>query len=349
MMGSSENIMDRTDLEESKGTISVSLVHEALMVAYSRGLDTRLILQKAEIAPEILHSAKARIPVSAYARLWTALANHMNDEFFGMDSHPMRRGSYQLLSKMLLQAETLEKAVQDMLKFLNFILDDLQVELQLEQDKAYLVLHDQGPVKRMFSYATYLMLVHGLICWLSGQRVILDKIELRCMQPLDDQDYRVRFCEKIYYGASQNRIEFSRHYLEIKIKKDKNAWYDFLKHTPQNLLVRYKNPDSLSFSIRKYLSELIPAEWPELTEIAARFNLSETTMHRRLKYEGVSYQQLKNDIRRDIAIEYLTHTDLSLQDISEQIDFHDASAFHRAFKKWTGVSPGTYRQNRSKL
>lgn len=72
-------------------------------------------------------------------------------------------------------------------------------------------------------------------------------------------------------------------------------------------------------------------------------------MHRRLKYEGVSYQQLKNDIRRDIAIEYLTHTDLSLQDISEQIDFHDASAFHRAFKKWTGVSPGTYRQNRSKL
>jgi AraC-like DNA-binding protein len=273
----------------------------------------------------------------------------MNDEFFGMDSHPMRRGSYQLLSKMLLQAETLEKAVQDMLKFLNFILDDLQAELQLEQDKAFLVLHDQGPVKRMFSYATYLMLVHGLICWLSGQRVILDKIELRCMQPLDDQDYRVRFCEKIYYGASQNRIEFSRHYLEIKIKKDKNAWYDFLKHTPQNLLVRYKNPDSLSFSIRKYLSKLIPAEWPELTDIAARFNLSETTMHRRLKYEGVSYQQLKNDIRRDIAIEYLTHTDLSLQDISEQLDFHDASAFHRAFKKWTGVSPGTYRQNRSKL
>ena len=95
-----------------------------------------------------------------------------------MDSHPMRRGSYQLLSKMLLQAETLEKAVQDMLKFLNFILDDLQAELQLEQDKAFLVLHDQGPVKRMFSYATYLMLVHGLICWLSGQRVIL--IKLNC-------------------------------------------------------------------------------------------------------------------------------------------------------------------------
>ena len=57
----------------------------------------------------------------------------------------------------------------------------------------------------------------------------------------------------------------------------------------------------------------------------------------------MSYQQLKNDIRRDIAIELLTQTDYSLQQISDELDFHDPSAFHRAFKKWTGVSPGAYR------
>jgi AraC-like DNA-binding protein len=87
-----------------------------------------------------------------------------------------------------------------------------------------------------------------------------------------------------------------------------------------------------------------PAEWLELNEIAQRLNMSDATIQRRLKSEGVSYQQLKNDIRRDTAIEFLTKTDKTLQDISDELSFHDPSAFHRAFKKWTGVSPGAYRQ-----
>ena len=74
--------------------------------------------------------------------------------------------------------------------------------------------------------------------------------------------------------------------------------------------------------------------------------MSEATIQRRLKSEGFSYQQLKNDIRRDMAIELLSNSQVSLQDISNELNFHDPSAFHRAFKKWTGVSPGAYRQNK---
>jgi len=59
----------------------------------------------------------------------------------------------------------------------------------------------------------------------------------------------------------------------------------------------------------------------------------------------VSYQQIKNEIRCDIAIERLSKSNDSIQDISEDLNFHDPSAFHRAFKKWTGVSPGAYRDN----
>ena len=87
-----------------------------------------------------------------------------------------------------------------------------------------------------------------------------------------------------------------------------------------------------------------PAEWLELDELAKYLNMSEATIQRRLKSEGMSYQQLKNDIRRDTAIEQLTKSKKSLQQISDELNFHDPSAFHRAFKKWTGVSPGAYRQ-----
>ncbi len=102
----------------SKGTISIALVHEALSAAYAKGLNTQIILNKAGIPTELLMTSKARVPVATYAQLWIELANAMNDEFFGMDSHPMRRGSYKLLTKLVSTAETLEKALYDILNFL---------------------------------------------------------------------------------------------------------------------------------------------------------------------------------------------------------------------------------------
>ena len=118
------------------------------------------------------------------------------------------------------------------------------------------------------------------------------------------------------------------------------------RQTPHILLTRYKNPHSTSAQIRRYLMQDPPIQWLELSEIAHHFNMSEATIQRRLKSEGFSYQQLKNDIRRDMAIELLSNSQVSLQDISTELNFHDPSAFHRAFKKWTGVSPGAYRQNK---
>ncbi|NNP72117.1 AraC family transcriptional regulator [Acinetobacter defluvii] len=336
--------MDNQPLKYSKGTISIALVQEALATAQNKNLDLERLMQKAGISPELIQSEKSRISVSAFARLWTEIANQMNDEFFGMDSHGMRRGSFQLLSKMLMQAETVKIALNQILQFLNAILDDFTSTLFVEENYAYIVIYDRQAPKAMFTYATYLMLIHSLICWLSGQRLIINKIQLKCAAPLDDHDYKVRFCENIQYHADENYIQFDASYLKITIKQDQKSWHEFIRNTPENLLVRFKNPHALSSIIRKSLMQHPPVEWLELNSLAQQLNMSEATIQRRLKTEGTSYQQLKNEIRRDTAIELLTTTTKTLQEISDELHFQDPSAFHRAFKKWTGVSPGSYRE-----
>jgi AraC-like DNA-binding protein len=65
-----------------------------------------------------------------------------------------------------------------------------------------------------------------------------------------------------------------------------------------------------------------------------------------LHEEGQGYQQLKDDLRRDAAIEYLARPDLTLVQIATRLGFSEPSTFHRAFKKWTGVAPGEYRHRR---
>lgn len=95
----------------------------------------------------------------------------------------------------------------------------------------------------------------------------------------------------------------------------------------------------MSVVIRRHLLKLHPAEWPELKDVAQQLNISEATVQRRLKHEGVSYQQIKNEIRCDIAIERLSKSNDSIQDISEDLNFHDPSAFHRAFKNGQVSAP----------
>ena len=71
--------------------------------------------------------------------------------------------------------------------------------------------------------------------------------------------------------------------------------------------------------------------------------MSARTLRRRLDKEGTSYQRIKDGARRDAAIAFLNNPALTVSDVAELIGFSDPSAFHRSFKRWTGVSPGEYR------
>jgi AraC-like DNA-binding protein len=76
-------------------------------------------------------------------------------------------------------------------------------------------------------------------------------------------------------------------------------------------------------------------------------NLSAATLQRRLLAEGTNYRQLKDELRRDIAIELFSNSTLTVAEVAASTGFQETSAFHRAFRKWTGASPGMYRQGKA--
>jgi AraC-like DNA-binding protein len=90
----------------------------------------------------------------------------------------------------------------------------------------------------------------------------------------------------------------------------------------------------------------LDSEMPSLEVVGKSLGVTPQTLSRRLQEEGQGYQAIKDDLRRDAAIEYLARPDLTLIEIANLLGFSEASTFHRAFKKWTGVAPGEYRQSR---
>ena len=81
-------------------------------------------------------------------------------------------------------------------------------------------------------------------------------------------------------------------------------------------------------------------------DVADELNTAPTTLRRRLEAEGSSYQEIKDRVRCDLAIHRLVHSPATVDEIGEELGFHDASAFHRAFKRWSGLQPGEYRRQR---
>ena len=80
-----------------------------------------------------------------------------------------------------------------------------------------------------------------------------------------------------------------------------------------------------------------------MEQMAERLHMSPRTLHRHLVDAGSSYQDILDDVRRRLAIEFLRNTELSIDEVSARVGFSDASNFRKAFKKWTGKLPGEFR------
>jgi AraC-like DNA-binding protein len=118
----------------------------------------------------------------------------------------------------------------------------------------------------------------------------------------------------------------------------------FLKVSPANLLARPEERNTMTAKIRSLLGRDFSNELPEFDQLAEQVHLAPQSLRRRLREEGTNFQEIKDALRRDTAISMLDKHDLSIQEISEKMGFSEASTFHRAFKKWTGLTPGDYRK-----
>jgi AraC-like DNA-binding protein len=230
------------------------------------------------------------------------------------------------------------------LAFLSLILEYLPAQLVRQQSLAEIVLlEDDKDPRRAFTYFTYWMIVHGVACWLAGRRIPILAIELRCSKPDFCDDYQVMFSENLRFDRPRTRMIFSADCLDLPIKRSPEELERFLARAPANILVKYRDPQSLASRIKHDLRHLPAEHWPETEPLAQRLCMSASTLRRRLAEEGQTYQGLKDGVRKELAIVWLAEPTISFSEIATRLGFADVSSFYKAFRKWSGSNPGHYR------
>lgn len=296
------------------------------------------------IDPAALGQPQARVPAKAFAGLWLEMIELLNDEFFRLDSHGMPLGSFALICRGLIQEPNLEKALRQCMSSFALFLRDLRGNLTLRGGRAVISVQSTiaDPLTRVYAEETYLVLVIGLLCWLAGRRIAIDRTELAMARPAQDDD-PLLWGPDLRLGSGRTEVEFDSAWLRLPVVQDLAGLKTFLRSAPQGLVIRFRNQNGLVAEVYRHLRARRYGQWPTLAAMAEQQGVSASTFRRQLEREGRSYQQIKDEVRRAMAFERLREGTLSIAEVAEQAGFQEPSAFHRAFKKWTGQSPGSYR------
>jgi AraC-like DNA-binding protein len=231
-----------------------------------------------------------------------------------------------------------------MLRFFRILLSDFDAELVREGHSAEIILLERGAPRTSFAYATFLVQFLGIACWLIDRRIPLLEAGFRSSCPVGEQHYQRLFCDELEFNQPQTRIRFDAEFLSIRPMRNEAQMKRFLRDSPQALLTQYRSRDSVSARIWLELRRTPPEEWPGFDDLAARLYTTASTLRRRLEAEGISYQRIKDGVRRERAINQLRLNRKSNAEIAEELGFGDPSTFYRAFRKWTGATPNTFRR-----
>lgn len=333
-----------TDNMKEKQTVSSYFVKALLFRFHNQPDRAAQLLQDSGFAARSIEELGERVSPKPLAHLWLAVIRDLNDEFFGFDAHGMPMGSFALICRALIQAPTVGSALRRSLEYFGLFLRDIRCEVQIRGDRVVVVMRCQAHDEYLKAVMTetFLLMIVGLMCWLAGRRIPISHAQFEYGQP-DHGDAILLWGSRVDFNARTTEIEFECRHLELPVTQDRQALYAFLRNAPQSVFLRFRNREGYSARIHQRLMACGYEEWPTLEQVAGEFNVNLARLRRSLRREGFTYQELKDEARRLISFELLQTTSNSIAEVAHKVGFAEASAFHRAFKQWTGESPGSFR------
>ncbi|MEU4212822.1 AraC family transcriptional regulator [Streptomyces sp. NPDC026206] len=333
-------------------TVSVHYVRDSLGGARRLGIDTAPLLQCAGIPPLLLGDDRAQVAPEQFARLVRALHRATGDEFMGLGVVPSRPGTFAMMCYACVGCRDLGAALERAARFYGLFPGGPDLALERHGSEAVFAVRNdlRGHAEGRFLAECAMLVWHRLASWLIGQRILLRWARFACPAPPYAGECALMFGCPVRFGAGPAPTAaagFDARWLTAPVVRDEEGLRELLRRAPADLLSRREYGTTVAEQVRRAflrsLGEGRPARLPEVAQLAARLAVSPATLRRRLQEEGTSYQRLKDQVRREAAISGLAEGREPIAQLAARLGFSEDTAFHRAFRRWTGTTPGAYR------
>ncbi len=327
-------------------SISVVFVRAVLKYAVAHGLDPVKLLRQNRISPRLLDEDDALISIERFADLQVSTMLAMGDEGLGYGAQPLPLGTWSMMCHAVIHCETLGKALARYCRFFGLFQQVATPTLSVEGDSAIVRLHPDPGQRGIDSYAAELALFncHRFMSWLASELLPAQAFNFTQAAPSHVDQYRPMFAgNPVNFEQPHTEMVLKAALLDMPVTQNEQSLTRFLRHPVLALLTQQYDQASWTARVKQLLRKDM-VNMPELEPVAATLDVHPQTLRRRLSKEGTSFSELKGQVRRDVALHFLGKQGLSIEEIAHRAGFSESSAFIRAFKGWTGVTPYTYRK-----
>lgn len=327
-------------------TTSAAWVRGIAELFAAEGLPVHTLCTQADIDLDSLQDPHTRVDVDRVSRLWEAAARHHDRPGLGLDRElAARYGKLDLVGHALASGPNLLEGFRHLDRHMALISDATTFSLERDPRGYWMVLNHIGasrPIPRQrveFAVLTLLTLCD----WLTRRHLMPLAVELVTPAPDDDARHRAAFGALPRFAQPSNRLLMAEADLLLPIPTHNPHLWALHEQLVEAELGQL-GPSLVSAKVRTEISRMLHLGEPRREEVAARLHLTDRTLQRRLQAESVSFQQLLDDTRSELARQYLADPRRCLAEVADLLGFGDPSNLFRACKRWFGMPPGQYRQ-----
>ncbi|HSV54075.1 MAG TPA: AraC family transcriptional regulator [Burkholderiaceae bacterium] len=331
--------------------VTPMLFARAIVAAYRRyGQEPGQVLKLAQITPAQLIKPNGRMTARQMEMLSATAMQELDDEGLGAFNRKLPWGSYGMLARASLTAPDLGIALKRWCRHHALLTNTIRLELATSGATAAIVVNEPADLPcnlqadvRELGLAFVLRNIHGLACWYIDSRIPLQSTRLPFAAAAHADAYAHMFPGPLHFDAPRAEIRFDASYLALPLRRDEKALQTMLQRALPITVLQYRRDRLLVQQVRQALAAH-PEQAHSADGIAELLHVSARTLHRQLKEEGASLQQLKDEVRQERAKDLLYRSSKPVKQIAAATGFRNEKSFTRAFRQWTGVSPTEFRK-----
>jgi len=327
---------------------SVAIVRDIIQYVAAQGIEVNRLYAAANIDPAWLNNPDLQVSGEILKYLWREAVKLTGDRYLGLHiGEAFDLAAIGIVGYVLLNCQTYHQVLEKLSQYTRlfsqgvairhtiadgWVYCDCQIVDNLNN---YLIDEPQQPIESTF--AALMTATQQL----TGKYLPATAIWFQHPCPEDCSEHERIFQTTVRFSQAVNRIVFDANCLNWLVRSANPHLLSVFEHHAATMLTA--QTQGYTHQVMAKITQQLQGEVPTIKAIARSLTISVRQLQRELQAENTSYQQLLDKSRREMALQHLQNPETSIHDVAFLLGFSEPSAFHRAFKRWTGQTPRSYR------
>ncbi len=309
------------------------------------GYDAAEILAEGDVRLEQLDDPEHRISIDAYRSVWEAARRETGDEAIGL--HVVEnfdpRNAITPFVYLASSSATPREAFKRVAPFIQVAHNAVVMDLEVVDDRTIFRAEFRGFEDDLYVIEYFIGMVVKIAPMIVGGQQI-EEIWFKHSPPAYAAEYPRILGLDVLFDAPDNAITGRAEGLDRPLPNADEVLCNMLERQAIAALERMPKVSDFAHVVRQRIESQIGCSDVSAEAVAAALGLSDRTLRRRLSECGVRYQELLDSVRCELARQALARPGATVGEVAFSLGFSDTSAFHKAFRRWTGIRPSDYKQ-----